>query len=1174
MELFRTNDFYIFVNGEHSLWWDRQTGAFIPKTEWDLTDADDPVCLGLCDGIVGKIEHVPLFDPRLLLIKESLPVGKLHGDHEVYKIKSVVFLPLSLENVELNLSPCRKHKILELKPNANTGSLFDIQKNAAFSKTWGTLKNAGNTIKNTTQAAAMAAGVQKKNNIKDKERFERQIVEEFYKIFNETNSFYYSHTTDLTNSLQRLCNLEKQDAIDPQALWKTVDDRFFWNKHMLKCIIDTENPLCDPWILPIIQGYIQIEDCKVEVGRELGSSASDASYEIFTLCILSRRSRFRAGTRYKRRGVDENGEVANYVETEQIVAYQSHEVSFVQVRGSVPVYWSQPGFKYRPPPRIDKGEAETKVAFEKHFNKEIQRYGPICVVNLIDQSGKEKVIFDAYSHHILQYNSPFITRGMHFENVSILISAVSDIVKDMNYCWRDNQGHICSQNGVFRINCIDCLDRTNVVQTALGKAVMEIQFCKLGLVSPEGSMPNGIKNTFQLLWANNGDTISRQYAGTNALKGDYTRTGERKFTGIMKDGMNSANRYYKNHFKDSIRQCCLDIMQGAQLTVVEVQDIWAYVRTVGSIASEILPADPPSLAPHLALQQEFDFAYLVYQMSRYYLSRFKDSTRQGTIDMMLGNYVSEDEFNETKSSHYEEDSIATAEHVKLLIEECKKMLINDPEQVVGAWGLINADPCIGDPNETEMDSILILTKDSYFVADYDDQVDKVTKYQRVYLQDLTLLEFGMAESTNSLFRSSKNRYCVRINYTVNNVSGYYHMFRSTGFRFFNNLAVVIKNMEEEIESLKAICEAFIVAMDIAGTAPVPFKQGQALDRRKSKVVNSATSSSSIYLDIAQLPQMTRNVSESQLTSLKNVGTKALSNMSQQFSKLNKISHSFKQSRSLKKPNFSIGQQPKNESSSDSDEDYENSIFQPDASIESTSLQYATDSSGDQSQASIEQGLEATEDSLLPPSSEDAFLPGVGIVMGNKTETAEVDGVLEHKQNLLSRVDSSQMDDVQLSSIMQNVSISGPKTSNPEIQIISDDMDLDLSKKLPPSSLKLEKKLSHSSGEVNDAKEAVELFDVRMERSSSDYEVQMNISQSQSESALKNRFSSPAANVTKDLVLSPFSKLAKGMQTFGANLDPRRLNTHGQVRQVTEKEMEDHRKLQEMWQGSKSRLIAL
>lgn len=73
------------------------------------------------------------------------------------------------------------------------------------------------------------------------------------------------------------------------------------------------------------------------------------------LMLVSRRSRFRAGTRYKRRGVDDNGNVANYVETEQCLLFGDHVLSFVQVRGSVPVFWSQPGFKYRPPPQIDRG---------------------------------------------------------------------------------------------------------------------------------------------------------------------------------------------------------------------------------------------------------------------------------------------------------------------------------------------------------------------------------------------------------------------------------------------------------------------------------------------------------------------------------------------------------------------------------------------------------------------------------------------------------------------------------------------------------------------------------------------------------------------------------------------------------------------------------------------------
>lgn len=96
-----------------------------------------------------------------------------------------------------------------------------------------------------------------------------------------------------------------------------------------------------------------------------------------------------------------------------------------------------------------------------------------------------------------------------------------------------------------------------------------------------------------------------------------------------------------------------------------------------------------------------------------------------------------------------------------------------------------------------MDSILILTRDSYYVADYDDQIDKVTNYQCVPLADITLVEFGQPESTVSLFKN-KQHHCVRINYKMNNELGFFHMFRSTNLRFFNNMAVVIKTEEETI----------------------------------------------------------------------------------------------------------------------------------------------------------------------------------------------------------------------------------------------------------------------------------------------------------------------------------------------------------------------------------------
>ena len=47
-----------------------------------------------------------------------------------------------------------------------------------------------------------------------------------------------------------------------------------------------------------------------------------------------------------------------------------------------------------------------------------------------------------------------------------------------------------------------------------------------------------------------------------AEQGDFTRTGERRFAGMMKDGMNSASRYYVNRFKDNLKQVAIDLMLG------------------------------------------------------------------------------------------------------------------------------------------------------------------------------------------------------------------------------------------------------------------------------------------------------------------------------------------------------------------------------------------------------------------------------------------------------------------------------------------------------------------------------------------------------------------------------------------------------------------------------------
>ena len=53
---------------------------------------------------------------------------------------------------------------------------------------------------------------------------------------------------------------------------------------------------------------------------------------------------------------------------------------------------------------------------------------------------------------------------------------------------------------------------------------------------------------------------------------------------------------------------------------------------------------------------------------------------------------------------------------RTVIEDCKKMLMHDTSSVIGAWGLIDADPVTGDPTEDSMDLVFILTPESYYIA--------------------------------------------------------------------------------------------------------------------------------------------------------------------------------------------------------------------------------------------------------------------------------------------------------------------------------------------------------------------------------------------------------------------------------------------------------------------------
>ena len=414
-------------------------------------------------------------------------------------------------------------------------------------------------------------------------------------------SYYFSYDLDLTLTIQRLSAIRRDDALARLHPHQRADERFYWNRYLSRQLIDAG---ADAFVLPVINGYI--------FHQSLHLSNSSVSF-----LLISRRSTQRSGRRFITRGLDIHGYASNFAETEQILVVTNPTdrnvvtvASFLQTRGSIPLLWSQPvSLKYTPKIRIGDQGKENELAFRRHFEVQVERYGRNVCVNLVNQKGSELVLVKEFTALVNTYNAgrksdakvaddgtggvsgTSIDSGevrlinwdfhkecskMKFENVSKLIALIGQaewshqghfqatvVTETVNGVRKQQWTPTRLQQGVFRTNCIDCLDRTNVVQAAFAQHVLVQQLAALLPASITNStVPPSVQQMLRVCWANNADAMSVQYSGTGALKTDFTRTGKRTIKGAMKDGVNSLTRYYLNNFRDGRNQDRVDLFLG------------------------------------------------------------------------------------------------------------------------------------------------------------------------------------------------------------------------------------------------------------------------------------------------------------------------------------------------------------------------------------------------------------------------------------------------------------------------------------------------------------------------------------------------------------------------------------------------------------------------------------
>ena len=77
--------------------------------------------------------------------------------------------------------------------------------------------------------------------------------------------------------------------------------------------------------------------------------------------------------------------------------------------------------------------------------------------------------------------------------------------------------------------------------------------------TPKEAKIHPLMQKFKDLWAENGDYISIQYAGTASTSTSVTKNGKQGFLGYFQHGLVSITRFYQGSFEDNFKQKCIDI---------------------------------------------------------------------------------------------------------------------------------------------------------------------------------------------------------------------------------------------------------------------------------------------------------------------------------------------------------------------------------------------------------------------------------------------------------------------------------------------------------------------------------------------------------------------------------------------------------------------------------------
>uniref|UniRef100_A0A671PN51 Synaptojanin-1 n=1 Tax=Sinocyclocheilus anshuiensis TaxID=1608454 RepID=A0A671PN51_9TELE len=393
-----------------------------------------------------------------------------------------------------------------------------------------------------------------KNDPTDEDR-----IADVRKVLNSGNFYFAWSSTGV--SLDLSLNAHRRIRED------TSDNRFFWNQS-LHLHLKHYGVNCDDWLLRLMCGGVEIRT--IYAGHKQAKA-----------CVISRLSSERAGTRFNVRGTNDDGQVANFVETEQVIFLDDKVSSFIQIRGSIPLFWEQPGIQvgsHRV--KLSRGFEANAPAFERAVVPLSLLYKDcLCLCPQSHLNASEY----ANAVRMLNFDYHQMVKGGKTDKLStVLKPQISKFLEECGFfCYSGEAGIQRCQTGTIRSNCLDCLDRTNSVQAFIALEMLPKQLEDMGLTE-KPQLVARFQEVFRSMWSTNGDSVSKIYAGTGALDGKAKG-------GKLKDGARSVTRTIQNNFFDSSKQEAIDILRLGSTLNSDLADKARALLTTSSFFINVSP---------------------------------------------------------------------------------------------------------------------------------------------------------------------------------------------------------------------------------------------------------------------------------------------------------------------------------------------------------------------------------------------------------------------------------------------------------------------------------------------------------------------------------------------------------------------------------------------------------